>query len=205
MADIHAPPVDHETGVEVWRSIRDLPANAPAGLFFVSSAGRVWKIGLGIVPAYLNSGGYYHVHINGAHFSWQPPVHQLVAKAFIPKPPGEGLHICHLDGNKLNCCLTNLAWASASENRNHTELHRADKPVTPDTKFVPTFIALANYVVRKGWMTLPEIAAVADVNTSRLRVAVSGKKARVRDGRLKMIAKNIEDLRQQSVQASKLG
>lgn len=43
--------------------------------------------------------------------------HALVASAFIG--PADGLHINHLDGNKLNNTPDNLKYCSAAENNKH--------------------------------------------------------------------------------------
>ena len=46
-------------------------------------------------------------------------VHRLLAEAFIPNPQNKA-HINHIDGNKLNNCITNLEWNTPAENTNHS-------------------------------------------------------------------------------------
>lgn len=62
----------------------------------------------------VNSKGYENVSINGKLHK----VHRLVAEAFIPNPQGLP-QVNHKDGNKLNNEVSNLEWATASQNTKH--------------------------------------------------------------------------------------
>lgn len=49
-------------------------------------------------------------------------VHKLVAEAFLGvRPPGQQCR--HLDGNQLNCAVTNLRWGTGSENQRDQVRH----------------------------------------------------------------------------------
>lgn len=57
---------------------------------------------------------YYVVQLSDGknHF-----IHRLMAKTFLPGP--EKPHVNHIDGNKRNNAITNLEWATSSENSQH--------------------------------------------------------------------------------------
>lgn len=67
---------------------------------------------------WLCQNGYFYVtfKIGGVKKSF--PVHQLVAKAFIPNPNNLP-EVNHIDGNKLNNSLENLEWVTRGENNRH--------------------------------------------------------------------------------------
>lgn len=44
-------------------------------------------------------------------------VHNLVAEAFIGRRPASGIEIRHLDGDRLNCNLSNLRYGTPQENQ----------------------------------------------------------------------------------------
>lgn len=62
--------------------------------------------------------GYYVVNLRKNHTGNVCQVHRLVAEAFIENPLGLPT-VNHKDGNKHNNNVTNLEWASYSENNIH--------------------------------------------------------------------------------------
>ena len=97
-----------------WRAI-----DGTNRIYYVSNKGRVLslygKTALVLKP-YLRGGnncenGYYTVYINGKNRR----VHQLVALAFIGKPP-DGCIVHHKDGNRLNNELENLQYTTQAQN-----------------------------------------------------------------------------------------
>jgi hypothetical protein len=71
-----------------------------------------------------NSHGYLRVRImtqEGKRIS--AFVHKLVANAFLEPRPSPDHQIRHLDGNRTNNVVTNLAWGTAKENAQDRTLH----------------------------------------------------------------------------------
>ncbi len=60
--------------------------------------------------------GYPHVALTVDAKGYTMPVHRLVLEAFVgPRP--DGMECRHLDGNRTNANLDNLAWGTPSENQ----------------------------------------------------------------------------------------
>lgn len=62
--------------------------------------------------------GYYTVTLRANGHRRVEYVHRIVAKAFIPNPMQKRT-VNHKDGNKLNNHVSNLEWATHSENNRH--------------------------------------------------------------------------------------
>lgn len=93
---------------EEWKEIHWINSN-----YFVSNKGRVLSLNR-IKPIILkpfDCCGYLYVSINRK--DWR--VHRLVAKAFLSNPDGKE-YVHHKDGNKQNNDVSNLAWATPTEN-----------------------------------------------------------------------------------------
>lgn len=110
---------------EVWREVPGWE-----GLYFVSSLGRVWS-----KPRFKVRGGFRQLHVNkrtgyisvglGGYYSKSYAVHQLVTLAFLgPCPPGQ--EVRHLDGNRQNARLDNLAYSTHAENMTDRRRHGTD-------------------------------------------------------------------------------
>ena len=64
-----------------------------------------------------NDGGYYRVNLGRANGGARL-LHRLIAEAFIPNP-GNLETVNHKDLNKTNNAVTNLEWATSSDNVKH--------------------------------------------------------------------------------------
>lgn len=59
----------------------------------------------------VNPQGHLKVNLMRDHEAFTRSVNQLVGRAFLPKPPRyDFTNIIHLDGDKTNCAVSNLAW-----------------------------------------------------------------------------------------------
>lgn len=103
---------------EEWR-----PVVGWEGVYEVSDAGRVRRIkesGKGrppvpyIIKPEINN-GYLKVTLKYNGRKGKMWVHRAVAFAFLGKPP-PGHEVAHGDGIGVNCHLSNLRWATKSEN-----------------------------------------------------------------------------------------
>lgn len=89
--------------------------------YFIDETGQVyrkWKYGFTKKEPQLTKCGYMRVDLwkNGVYCHKQ--VHRLVAQAFIPNPDNKP-QVNHIDGNKQNNDVSNLEWATPSENQLH--------------------------------------------------------------------------------------
>ena len=62
-------------------------------------------------------------------------VHRLVAEHFIGPEPEPGMVVNHIDGDPFNNHVSNLEWASVSENNEHynKELRHLDRVMDENT------------------------------------------------------------------------
>ena len=67
---------------------------------------------------WLGNNGYLHVDLYHNNKSTKISMHRLMALTFIPNPNNKKV-INHLDGDKTNNSLSNLEWATYSENTQH--------------------------------------------------------------------------------------
>lgn len=73
------------------------------------------------------SSGYYLVTLCYKGKRQNKRVHRLLMEAFVPNPENKP-QVNHKDGNKLNNCLSNLEWATSSENSQHSYDNGLSKP-----------------------------------------------------------------------------
>lgn len=64
--------------------------------------------------------GYLIVDLYKNNHSEKVPIHRLVAEAFIPNPENKAT-VDHIDGNRKNNAISNLRWATYSENNSRFE------------------------------------------------------------------------------------
>lgn len=99
---------------EIWKDIDGFQ-----GKYQVSNLGKVRRIGKRILKPQVRKHGYLGVWLYDGHNNAKmESIHRLVAKAFLPNPDGLD-EVNHLDENKQNNCVDNLAWCSHKDNSSY--------------------------------------------------------------------------------------
>ena len=90
----------------------------------ISNFGNVKNIKTGrILKPVINSNGYLQVILSKDKKKYTHYVHRLLAQNFIPNPNNK-LCIDHINNDKLDNSLTNLRWASFSENNRNKSMYK---------------------------------------------------------------------------------
>jgi hypothetical protein len=102
-------------------------------------------------------------------------VYRLVLEAFVGPCPG-GFEAAHLDGDSMNCVLSNLKWATHSENEGHKKLHGTVYQGTRNkmSKLDPESIRTIRSYRREG-ATLREIGELFGVSPSCIDSIMKGR------------------------------
>ena len=103
---------------EIWKPIKNYE-----GLYEISNIGRIktLKFSGGDKPKIMSPydvHGYKRIRIFKNKKQRSTSIHRLVAEAFLPNPLNKPF-VNHKDGNKSNNVVTNLEWATESENVAH--------------------------------------------------------------------------------------
>ena len=167
---------------EIWKDIQDYE-----GLYQVSNLGNVRTLsfrGSGLtrpMKASPTNCGYYKVQLHKNGKGKMLYVHRLVALAFIPNPYNKK-QINHIDGNKANNHVSNLEWASASDNQLHSIAHglRQPSPMTgrtgrknPNSK--PIYQCDLDGKVIARWDSISDACRFFGKGTSHISQCLTGK------------------------------
>ena len=112
---------DHDLEhAEAW-----LPVVGYEGIYEVSDLGRVKRIKPGkgtatglLIPNWNSNNNSLNVMLRNHGKDRQYRVHRLVAQAFLENPENKS-QVNHLNGNRGDNCVTNLEWATQSQNIHH--------------------------------------------------------------------------------------
>lgn len=131
---------------EIWKDIPNYE-----GLFQVSNQGRIKSLKRTVIRGYksqlktvpekirtlsIDKDGYYRLSLSKNNKRKNYFVHRLVALAFLDNPNNYKT-VNHIDGNKKNCFLENLEWASFSQNEKHAFRIGLKKPSGAAIKYIP--------------------------------------------------------------------
>jgi hypothetical protein len=105
---------------------------------------------------------------NGKSKAWN--VHILVARTFIPNPENKPI-VNHKDGNKLNNYISNLEWATYSENNQHAYDNNLKSDNTPVLK-----INLDNGDVIDRYNSIHEAGRKNNINKSNIHSVCNNKR-----------------------------
>lgn len=96
--------------LEYWR-----PIPGYEDKYYVSNLGRVKNAKGKVIKLQRNNRGYaiYSFNDRGKNTLY---IHHLVMEVYGPHKPAPNYQIDHIDGNKLNNCISNLEWVTPSEN-----------------------------------------------------------------------------------------
>lgn len=103
---------------EIWKDIEGYE-----GLYQISNLGNVRTLHWNrtnktrLLTPFMNS-GYLRIGFRQNYILKNYLIHVLVAKAFVDNPYNKP-QVNHIDGNKLNNCVSNLEWVTRSENVIH--------------------------------------------------------------------------------------
>ena len=130
------------------------------GKYKISNEGDIYSFyKRGCLKPALNNWGYKYVSLSKNNLSKSYVIHRLVALHFIDNP--EKLPtVNHIDGNKVNNDISNLEWASYSENMSHafrTGLNKPAKGLDRSFKLSPENVR----EIRRDFLNGQSIRAVA--------------------------------------------
>ena len=104
---------------ETWKPVREFPDH-----YEISNLGRLRRtkayrgVEAGRVRKPQMLGKYPAYWLSVAQSTFARSTHRLVADAFLGPIP-EGMQVNHIDGDKMNCHVSNLEIVTNSENRAH--------------------------------------------------------------------------------------
>jgi hypothetical protein len=101
--------------MEEWRIIKDFPNYSVSnfGNVMNNKSNRLLKLSI--------KSGYYNIGLNNGKNRKALKVHRLVALAFIPNPENKP-EVNHINKNKLDNSIVNLAWATKKEQAQHKSI-----------------------------------------------------------------------------------
>jgi hypothetical protein len=86
--------------------------------YFVTKDGKVFRDGKLIKTQFQKKGGYEYKVMKINNIRTSVYIHRMIAETYIPNPENKP-EVNHWDGNTKNNIISNLFWATSSENKIH--------------------------------------------------------------------------------------
>lgn len=110
----------------IWKDVKDVPGYMVSDTGLVKSCERVVEVGRWgkltvhekILKHWMTKTGYCIVGMEHNGKRVRKLLHRLVAETFIPNPENAKT-VNHKDGDKTNCTVANLEWATMGDNLLH--------------------------------------------------------------------------------------
>lgn len=135
-----------------WKELNPVPEFDG---YFITQKGKLFSV-TELTP-FEDEDGYVRVNMYRNGKIKRPAVHNLLAKTFLPLPKAEQTLVRHLDGNKKNLDLANLAWGTQKDNGEDKARHGSVKgEKNPKAKLTAVDVAVIKKLLQ--YMTIREVA-----------------------------------------------
>lgn len=122
----------------------------------ITEDGRVWSNKRHRwLKTRIDTNGYLSVNFPTEKGFRTVPIHRPLLETFVGPSP-EGMECRHLDGNRLNNSLNNLAWGTRSENQQDATLHGT----RPGQKLNRLQVRVIHHLLESGEMTQAKISRI---------------------------------------------
>lgn len=146
--------------MEMWKSIKGYE-----GLYEVSDAGRIRRIGYGILKPWRERNGYIHIRLFKNGIGKTMLIHRVVAIAFLGDPV-DGSVVNHINCNPSDNRASNLEWTSQSENVKYAyKLGRADNAARKKIVCVDNGKAFCSSMEAAVWLNGEKFHDSKNLNT----------------------------------------
>lgn len=145
--------------------------------YSVTRDGRVWsnRLRKGWLTPNVDKNGYHRIHMIGDSGKRKGVyAHQIVALVYIPNPENK-LEVNHLDHNKSNNCVENLAWCTHRENIQHDWANGKRRPNYSGQKYSISLIKRIRRMFNSGKYTQMEISRMFSIPQPTIYVIVRHK------------------------------